>query len=413
MDDGAGTRSGRRRWLVRAASVFGLAALLSALAVTGASAHGSHRLDWSLETCDAVIAMIPADRATIQPHLPDGFTAEVPARVRAELPPDPRLDAVLGMQALDCRRGSGLHGTVAPMSYASHWTFAEPPERLRPSGSELTSVKWDTLVPDADRRGVLRDHGLPARDGAVSFDLFEPDGPYVSAGPGAVGSEIRRTQEEVPDGLAVDVSIRFADGESYRLTAASGRPTWLRGGLVEYTPTESGIARWTARYGARTATAGTGTVELDPDGSPAQILGATTVQAYFLVATNLDYYDGTITLPDGRSTFEVDSDDEDPGSLPERARDHVDDCRRATDNQGWKLLLEVGRECVDDGRDLADEITDRAVQHVEDCRDATGAFWWELGREIRRECIDQPTRTAKTWIGSDLGDLILTGGVLP
>lgn len=420
MHDGAGTGSepgpGTGRFLVRLGVAFGLAAMLLGLTVTGASAHGGHQLDWNLETCDAVIAMIPVDHEAIQPHLPDGFTADIPDRVRTQLPPDPTLDAVLGMEAFTCRSGSDLHGQVAPMSYASYWTFADPPGDLDQGPYDLTFVKWDTLIPDRDRRHLLRDHGLPARDGNVTFDLFEPDTRSLSAGPGVVGSEVNPHLEDVPQGAAFDVELEFADGESYRFTGTTGDDTAFRGDFIEYAPTDRALATWTTSYRARTARVGTGTVQLDPHGTPARILSTSTTRAYYLTATGLDLTGGTITLPDGPDTGVQ------PAHQHERSRDatladeterHLEGCRDASDHHGWKLLLEVGRECVRDSDDMVRSVIDQIARHVDDCRETTDAMWWEIGRDLRRRCVHRPVTTVRRWTGLDVYGPGPDGGLLP
>lgn len=382
-----------------------------------ADAHDRHRIDWSLDRCDAVIAMIPTDAARLQPHLPDGFTADVPADVRAQLPPDPTLDAVLGMEASTCRSGAGLHGQVAPMSYASYWTFADPPDDLDQGRHDLTFVKWDTLVPDRDRRQLLSDHGLPVRDGTVTFGLFEPDTRSVSAGPGVVGSEVNPHLDEVPQGVTFDVQLQFDDGESYRFTGTTADDTAFRGDFIEYVLTDGGLATWTANYRARAARVGTGTVQLDPDGAPAQMLATTSTRAYYLTATGLYLTDGTITMPDEPDTGERQShrshDQARDATLADQARRHLEECQDATEQVWWKVLLEVGRECVREPVDTVGSVADQSARHADDCREATDAFWWEIGRELRRQCVERPAAIIQRWTGLDAYGTVPRGGLLP
>lgn len=250
-------------------------ALSVLLPVPAAWGDGGRTLDWGLSGCRAVIALVPVEPAALQAHLPEGFTATVPDSVAAVLPPDPRLDAVIGIEALDCAQGVGLHGTVDDLDYGSFFTFVDPPAHLAAPERDLHFVKWDVLIPDAPRRDVLRRHGLAARDGAVAFETWLP-----GAG-----------------GTAFDVDLAFEGGEGYRFRGVAGAPTAFTGSFIEHSPATGGLATWTTQYDAAAASGGGGTVELAPGGFPAQVLGRTLADAYFLVPTGLDFTDGAIVLP--------------------------------------------------------------------------------------------------------------------
>lgn len=236
-------------------------------------------IDWGLSGCRGLVVLVPTSPESLEAHLPAGFTATMPDSVAELLPPDPRLEAVLGLEVLDCEEGAGLHGPVQGLDYASFWTFVEPPEGHDDRGHDLSFVKWDTLVPDEPRRDLLVDHGLAARDGEVSFDLWSP------LDPGA--------------GVGFDAGWTFADGETYRFIGAAAVPVDFNGSFVEYAPASVGLAEWETSYRSASAFGGQGLAELDADGWPAEVLGDTLVDAYFLVPSDLDFYDATITLPPG------------------------------------------------------------------------------------------------------------------
>lgn len=248
------------------------ALLLPAAAASGATGR---TLDWGLSGCRAVIALVPVEPSAVQPHVPEGFTATVPDSVAAVLPPDPRLDAVLGIEALDCAEGIGLHGAVADLDYGSFFTFVEPPAHLAAPEHDLHFVKWDVLVPDAPRRDVLRRHGVAARDGGTDLTTW-----LSGAG-----------------GTAFDVGLTFEGGEGYRLRGVAGAPTPFTGSFIEHSATSTGLATWTTSYDAASAVGGTGTVQLAAAGFPARVVGRTLADAYFLVPTGLDFTDGAIVLP--------------------------------------------------------------------------------------------------------------------
>jgi hypothetical protein len=232
-------------------------------------------LDWGLTDCRGVIALVPSSPEVLEPHLPDGFAATFPAGVAALLPPDPRLEAVVGLEVLDCAEGVGLHGTVEGLDYASFFTFAEPPAHLRSPDRDFHFVKWDVLVPDAPRRDVLRRYGLAARDGEATFRTWLP-----GAG-----------------GTAFDVGWTFEGGEGYRFRGVAGAPVDFIGSFVEHSSAGNGLAAWTTQFEAAAATGGAGVVELAQGGFPARVLGRTVADAYFLVPAGLDFVDGLITLP--------------------------------------------------------------------------------------------------------------------
>lgn len=236
---------------------------------------GSNSISWGLTDCDAIIALVPIEADSVQPHLPRGFTAIVPDSVRALLPPDPRLEAVMGIEALVCQNGTGLAQDVAAMDYGSVWTFVEPPASLADESYPLSFFKWDTLVPDQPRRRFLSSRGLPVVDGDANLSSW-----YIT-----------------PAGIVFDATLELKGGGSHRLTGAAGAPIEFTGRLIEFQKGRGGLAEWRTAYGAATALGGGGTVELEGGSFPAEVVGAQRAQAYFLVGTGVDFTDGSITFP--------------------------------------------------------------------------------------------------------------------
>lgn len=72
------------------------------------NAGPSKTYSWFLEGCQVVIAVIPVDSEALADHLPDGFAPQTPEGFG--LPPDPRGDAVMGLEAFTCKTSAGLDG---------------------------------------------------------------------------------------------------------------------------------------------------------------------------------------------------------------------------------------------------------------------------------------------------------------
>lgn len=266
----------RCRPMVVLALVGALVALPSG-AADGRSTRSERTIPWGLSGCKGVIVLVPTPAESLRPHLPSGFTAVVPDSVRQMLPPDPRLDAVFGLEVLECAEGEGLDGPIDGLDYASFWTFVQPPRRHARHRHDLSFVKWDTLVPDAPRRDLLVDHGLRARDGVVTFDRWTPLAPDA--------------------GVAFDVGWTFAGGEAYRFAGTAATPVDFRGSFIEFSPASDGLARWQTKFAAPLAFGGAGVAEFAPGGMPASVVGHHVADAYFLVPVDLSFFDASLSLP--------------------------------------------------------------------------------------------------------------------
>lgn len=227
------------------------------------------RLAWGFSGCRMVVAVIPVASGALAPHLPEGFRALSPAEVG--LPPDPRGDATLAIEALRCESGLGLHAPATDVPYASVFTFVEAPETLADSAVDFHSfIKWDVLVADAPLRDELAAAGVPAVDGRVEFaDL---------AG----------------DAFTVGIAL---DGSEYAIEAAAFAPPAPTGGtFAEYTPTPNGLAKWRATALAP-ASQSAGFITI-PDGTLASdIAGAGRAPAYLLGMRDIDFTNATLELP--------------------------------------------------------------------------------------------------------------------
>lgn len=235
---------------------------------------GANSIPWGLTACEGVIALIPVDADSVQAHLPNGFTAVVPDSVRTLLPPDPRLDAVFGLEGLACEKGVGLRGDVDGMQYGSYWTFVKPPERLTDDAYPLSFYKWDTLVPDQPRRDFLAARGLRVFGGGTTFTSWEP----------------------TPVGIAFDVTLDLKRSGSHRFLGAAGAPIDFSGTFVEFTKARKGLAAWRTAYDSTRAVGGAGIVEMEADSFPAQVVGSVRAQSYFLVASGVNFTDASITF---------------------------------------------------------------------------------------------------------------------
>lgn len=231
-------------------------------------------LAWTLTDCNAIVALVPVSAAAVQPHLPPGFT---PASfAESGLPPDPRGEAVVGVEGWTCKSGLGLHGAVENIDYASLFAIVHPPANLSAKGSKFQFVKWQVGVPDADRRAALAGAGASAVDAKLEMARFDT----------------------TPAGIDLMASLAF--NGTYELQAAASAPAtatdpeMARFTFTEFQPAANGtFVTWTGTLENPHGFDGGGTLALPP-GILADIAGASNVQAYYLVATSASLVSGTI-----------------------------------------------------------------------------------------------------------------------
>jgi hypothetical protein len=197
---------------------------------TGPADAAPDRLAWSLEGCRTVFAGVPVAASALQPHLPPGFRP-IPFTVRGS-----EADATLAFDAYACASGLGLNGSVEPLTYGSVYAPVVPPADRMRANVATYFVKWDFLVPDADRRAFFESVGLPARDGAASVG---PSDAFEAA-------------------VSLEGAIRFT---MQGALAPGGRTFDLT--FVEFTPAADGLAEWTVHSRIAGVASGSGLVRLD------------------------------------------------------------------------------------------------------------------------------------------------------
>lgn len=217
-----------------------------------------------------MVATVPVSAERLQPFLPEGFTAATSSGPLAAV----RGSAYLGFESFECREGAGVNGSIPTMQYASVFTSADPPEDLSDESLSLQMVKWDVLVPDADRRAILEAAGFPARDGSARV-----------AAPVA-GSPLLRGEVEMA---------------GFGWFTIEGVPTSeygpFEGTFVEFMPGTAGIlAAWRAAYEGEGGRRGTATIVMDPQSWVVQVTGETRVVGGFTTGA-WTFSNATITFP--------------------------------------------------------------------------------------------------------------------
>ncbi|MGB1557253.1 MAG: hypothetical protein ACPHCJ_05670 [Oceanococcaceae bacterium] len=231
-------------------------------------------LDWDLIECEAILTVLPASAAALAPHLPPGFTPIPFADVVAEMdvPVDPS-DGNIGVETFVCQSGQGLNAPVEAMTYGSYYAMITPPEDLRRDVT-FHFVKWDVLIPDADRRLFLQERGVPARDGGVSTTVF-------------------LQQDSLKMG---DQSLTL--GETVHFLTANGvvPAATPEGRIAEFMSTEAGLVEWQTDYVFHSVANGAAVVDVGAGDLLAEIVGTgPQVGASFIGA--LSFVNGEIRLP--------------------------------------------------------------------------------------------------------------------
>lgn len=247
-------------------------------------------LPWGLTDCQYMIGLVPVDQAAVAPHLPEGFAA-APASDMG-LPQDPRGEAVVGVEAFECAEGQTLNGTLDMLQYGSVFTLVYPPEELRVDGADAHFVKWDTYIPDAERRHALDNESLPVRDGFVLF---------------------RFSQRVPPVGGFDSFTLKFEPDEYHLLHALNLDPlgddaAFSSFSFAEFTDTPNGLATWRATAENSMVWGGVGQLDVGLAGIAKDILGGERHAAYVMLAQG-SFVDASLTLPDGAmpATEEPDS----------------------------------------------------------------------------------------------------------
>lgn len=268
-----------------------VAAVLVLVALAGCNGRGSDgpdgprlpalELDWSLTRCrfGVVLVEVPADIVAI--YVPDGFRVLSLGEVGAQAngapvpPPNPTGGGNLGIEAFQCEEGRGLDGPVAGLAYGSYFTAVEPPEDLR-RDVDLHFVKWDTLVPDPERRALLQSYGLTVREGTATVETTLVDGvDFVASQSG---------------------SLDFGGEESLLLEGSSLSPQGMLT-FVEFMQTPGGLAEWSTTASIEAGGFGPQSVTVPSAGKAADILGEPGVYRGVGFAGIATFSDGLIRVP--------------------------------------------------------------------------------------------------------------------
>lgn len=245
-----------------------------------ASSNGTaadDRIDWTLSGCRAVVALVPTDAGSLEEHLPEGFAA-ASAQEAFGIPPDPRGEAALGVETFQCESGTTLDGTAQPLAYGALFAAVEPPEGRNATGADLVLYKWETLVPDEDRRRLLQEAGMPAVDGSTDLSGLRSH----------------------PAGHAFHATLTL-NGSTHAFAGTVDAPAdAFREGLpfVEFQAGDDGIGRWVSEENqAPDAFQGTGTLDPVSGSRVADVVGDGPSQAYMVAATSVTFSRGYVDLP--------------------------------------------------------------------------------------------------------------------
>lgn len=231
-------------------------------------------MPWGLAGCSFVIAVVPVPASRLADRIPAGFRVLGPTEVG--LPDDPRGDGNLGIEAWRCNDGVGHNASVElhDVAYGAVFSFVEPPEDLRDNESLYHFVKWDTLVPDDERRLILERHGLPVLNGTNEFRRFQ----------------------DVGGRILLDVGLELNGTFAFSGTAAGPVDGMGAFSFTEFTPTPHGLARWRTNVTTPHIVSGAGFLSVPP-GFVRDVVGADRVQAYLLAGNGGAFENGTIVLP--------------------------------------------------------------------------------------------------------------------
>lgn len=234
-------------------------------------------MPWRLDECQYAIAIVPADPAAFADRVPEGFRVlavnEIPGLPARE---EPRARGNLGIETFACAGGSGVNETanLTDVQYGSVFTFVEPPAALRDPNATYHFVKFEVLVPDAERQALLVAEDIPAMNGTAVFSRYQDVGP------------------------ASVVQSRLALlNDTYDLEAASGAPMEALASIsfVEFSVGEHGFTIWHANVTSSAVTGGVGQLLVGEESWVADVVG-TRVQAYYLAGRG-SLTEGSIKIP--------------------------------------------------------------------------------------------------------------------
>lgn len=232
-------------------------------------------IPWGLSGCSFVVAFVPVPAARLSDRMPAGFKSL--SFTEMNFPSDPRGEANLGVEAWMCQEGVGHNESVVlhAVPYGAIFTAVEPPADLKDNASALHFLKWDVLIPDAPRRGLLQRAGVPAMEGNVTMNRFA---------------------QSPAGGIAYDVALDLNGTFTFRGTSILPEASLTSFSFTEFTAVPDGFAVWRTNVTADTAFVGGG-VLTTPPGFFREAAGGERVQAYVIAGTNGVFSGGAITLP--------------------------------------------------------------------------------------------------------------------
>ncbi len=244
----------------------------------------ARELDWSLTSCYFAAAVFEVPASKVQPYLPEGFRVMPASEFALEAgtgqgvptPPSTSNDGNIGVEAFQCDEGSGVNGTVPGMVYSSFYAGVEPPASLKRAGIPFYFVKWDTLIPDQERRELLAAYGAPVHNGTAAVSLGMAQGSLA----------------EVSGGLSFGAFGNF----SFEATALSPFPA-DRCGFIEFTAVPGGFIEWETRCTFLHGGVGPVTVNVPAGSWFANVLGAGSHDGLGFVG-HISFGPGTIRLPE-------------------------------------------------------------------------------------------------------------------
>lgn len=231
----------------------------------------SGSIPWHLHDCAMIAAIGPAPPGSLDAFTPEGLRIVTMTEVfELGLPVNPGPEQNFGVELLQCEDGSTLTGS-APMTYASYFAMAEVTGELDNRDAHLTFVKWDTMVPDKDRREYLQAAGLPVVDGDVEVSLFSP----------------------LPRGILASGGFNLGS-DAITIDGYAGQPYEPgNSDFIEFQATDVGLATWYTTYNMQMFN-GAVTIQSSPGSWAAEIYGAPVVAGGAFFASG-DFVEGEIS----------------------------------------------------------------------------------------------------------------------
>lgn len=240
-------------------------------------------LPWELRECQFAVAVMPVSMDAIGARIPEGFRVLAMSEVapypdQSALPMTLSGEANLGVELFRCASGTGANETanLTDLSYGSVFTFVEPPEDKREENATHHFLKFDVLVSDEERRGLLANEGVPALPGNATFSRFQDVGP----------------------GKGIQGLLQLGtDAYGFDLAAASDGAPGADMSFVEFTDVGEGrFVIWRTNVTTTQFVQGTGSVDLSEAGWVRNVVGSDTSHAMVISGVG-SFTNGTISFP--------------------------------------------------------------------------------------------------------------------